>query len=132
MSGLDWVKNFFYLENLKLIILRNTQKAREPFWVRLDNLTNSKNSWNIKLYLDLSKMPIFYENLGLIRVWYSEIIQNNKVRLTTNVSTGKFSMEVRWNVYKQALYILVKWIKLNSISRIDFRGILGDVALFRR
>ena len=41
-------------------------------------------------------------------------------------------MEARWNVYKQVLYILVKWIKLNSISRIDFRGILGDVALFRR
>ena len=67
-----------------------------------------------------------------IRAWHSEIIQNNKVRLTTNVSTGKLSMEARWNVYKQVLYILVKWIKLNSISRIDFRGILGDVALFRR
>ena len=49
----EWIglsqKTFSYLENLKLIILRNTQMAREPFRVRLDNLTNSKISLKLSL-----------------------------------------------------------------------------------
>ena len=65
-------------------------------------------------------------------VFSSETRKLSKTRRPQNVETGKFTMEARCNVYKQVLYILVKWIKLNSISRIDFRGIKGDVALFKR